>query len=116
MKKKDTFLASRLKKRIEIEQPTETIGEAGEFTVTWQNFTTLWAEITPSRGARGKEIFSENQLQDTNTHHIIIRYISGINTNMRVKFKGRLFNIRAIINPYEENEMLELFVEEGVAI
>lgn len=45
-----------------------------------------------------------------------IRYTNGITSKMRIKFGTRLFNIRAVVNIDEKNELLELTAEEFVSI
>ncbi len=113
MRRSKKTLASRLKHRIDIEQPVEVADGGGGFTTSWQNFTTIWAEVKP---LRGREVFDDDQIQDIKNFRITIRYMDNITTRMRIMFDERYFNIRAVINPDEGAESLELLCEEGVAI
>lgn len=110
--KKIEDLASRLRHRVIIEQPIEAADGAGGLQVTWQEFTTIWAEIFPRRA--DEQLFA-GQLAKLASHKISVRYLSGLNTKMRINFDGRIFNIVSILNINERNEMLEILAEEGVA-
>jgi len=110
-------LTSRLKKRVEIENPVETPDGGGGFTITWQNFATVWAEIIPfTASSRNSERSVNSKLEDVGSFRITIRHLDGVEAKMQVKFGTRLFNIRAVIDPNENKELLELIAEEGVAI
>lgn len=113
MKEITENLSSRLKKRISIEVPTETADGAGGFTITWNNFASVWAEIIP---LRGREELQSAKIQEVKNFKITIRYLSGITTKMRINFGGRIFNIRAVMNMMEESSVTEIIAEEGVAI
>ncbi len=63
----------------------------------------------------GIEKLFAGKIQAEISHKITIRYRSGISTSMRLLFDNRAFNIRAINNIHENNEILELLVDEGVA-
>lgn len=106
-------LTSRLRKRIEIEEPVQTPDGGGGFSTSWQNFATVWAEITPLRGS---ENFENGKLENIGNFTITIRYLEGMAEKMRVKSGTRIFNIRGIVDPDENKEILEIFAEEGVAI
>ncbi len=109
-------ITSRLKRRVEIEMPVQVADGGGGLSVNWQNFATIWAEILPfSTTVRNSEKFTNGQLEDIGGFRITIRYLNGITPKMRVKYGTRLFNIRAVIDPDENKEILELLAEEGVA-
>lgn len=69
----------------------------------------IHAAIIP---ARGSEIMEDGRIRETVPYKIIIRYRADIDTHCTVKYKGRVFNIVATVNPYEDNETLELYCEE----
>jgi SPP1 family predicted phage head-tail adaptor len=108
-------LVRNLRHRIVIEagQPASDGGGGG--AGFWTNplpVARAWAHIEP---LRGREALASMKLESRITHRITLRYRAGISAAMRVAFKGRYFNIRAVINPEERNEILELLCEEGVA-
>lgn len=104
-------LASRLSKRVAIEQPLETADGAGGKTISWATFATVWAEILPRSGR--EEIFAD-QIRNRVSHKISIRYLVGLNEKMRVSYNARLFNITALVNVNEANEIIEIYADEGV--
>ncbi len=108
---------SRLRHRLTLQQRVETPDGAGGFSSGWQDVADLWAEISPvnAKSIYGFEKLFAGKIQSEISHKIIIRYRSGISTSMRLLFDNRAFNIRAIKNPDERNETLELLVDEGVA-
>lgn len=104
-------LASRLKRRITIEQLVLTSDGAGGFSESWNQFNQVWAEVSP---LNGQEILYGEQLITKKKYTITIRYIEGVNENMRLWLGARSFNIVSILNPYEENILLEISAEEIV--
>jgi len=109
-------LASRLTTRIEIEQPSEAPDGAGGFTTTWQNFTTIWAEVKSiSPSFRGSEILESSQIQSTKRYLITIRYIDNLTEKMRIKIGAKSLNIISSIDPNYGKEIIEIIAEEGVA-
>lgn len=112
MKQNTQDLASRLCKRVVLQQPVETADGAGGKTISWQDFATVWAEILPRSGR--EEIFAD-QLRNRTSHKITIRYMAGLSEKMRVNYNNRLFNITALVNVGERNETIEIFADEGVA-
>lgn len=108
-------LASRLKQRITIEQPTESADGAGGTTRSWSTLATVWAELVPLRSGRGESLVNR-QLTAEVTHRITIRYRADVTTAMRVSYGGRVFNIRKVTNVGEAKVTLEMLAEEGVAV
>lgn len=104
-----------LRHRISIEADSQTTDGGGGAADPWAAPTTIartWAAIQPLRGG---ERLRAQQLEASVTHKITLRYRSDIRASHRVVFKGRAFNIRAVINVDERSRWLELMCEEGVA-
>ncbi len=102
-------LASRLRHRIVIESPVLTMDSAGGFTTVWNNFAQVWAEILPKGG---QEIVEGEQITASRKLIITIRYIKGLTEKMRVTYQERKFDIVNILNPYQENILLEIMLQE----
>lgn len=103
-------LASRLRNKVAIQQPVRISDGAGGYTQSWEDFAVVSAEIEPFSG---RERFSSFQLKSEVSHKITIRYIAGINSDMRIMLGSREFNIRSSVNPLERNEQLVLLCDEG---
>lgn len=107
-----------LKHRVVLEESTRVADGQGGYAVTWAEVggagaATLWARIRP---LSGKEQVAHQQLQNTLTHEVVIRYRPGVTGAMRFTRGARVFNIRGIPrNIDENNEWLVLDCEEGVA-
>lgn len=102
-----------LRKRITIQSETPSTDNAGGYALAWTNVVTVWADIKP---VSGQKIFTAGHLEGHVTHHVTMRYQSGITTDMRMIYNSRAFNIRAVLNTDESNRWLELLVEEGAAL
>jgi SPP1 family predicted phage head-tail adaptor len=113
--KKNT--TSRLRHRLTLQHKIQSPDDAGGFNTAWHDIADLWGEISiPNlKSFYGFEKLLFGKIQSEISHKITIRYRSGISTSMRLLFDNRIFNIRAINNLYENNEILELLVDEGVA-
>lgn len=108
--------ASSLRHRVTLQEEVQTADGAGGYTRSWQNVADLWAEITTINiKSYGQERFFAGKIQAEVTHKIIIRYRDGVTSSMRLVFGSSIFNIRSVFNRNENNEILELLVEEGVA-
>lgn len=108
--------AGKLRHWIYIEEATATVGASrGQVTKTWTVLHYVPASITPIRQA---ERHVSQQLRTSVTHTITLRFISGLNTKMRVRFletpkaDARLFDIRGIIDPDERRTRLVMDAEE----
>lgn len=104
---------SRLNKRIILQSPNNVDDGGGGVTKGWQDTATVWAELKP---VSGREAFRHGKLEASITHRAVIRYRDDVIPSMRVRYGARYFNIRAVENTYEHNALLELVLEEGVAI
>lgn len=105
-------LAGKLNKRVDIERAVQTSDGGGGFTESWEIFKSVWAHVQP---LRGREDFDDFRIHGKVNYRITIRYTQGVEPKMRVNLGGRIFNIRAVMNIDEADEVLELMAEEGVA-
>ncbi len=113
-RKKDCLVlnASELRHHIVIQTQTETPDGYGGFSTTWAEYANAWAAIKPYKAwEQGVSLQNESRTQ----HKISIRYIAGLDNVMRIKFGGRYFNIKSIINREEANVTLDIIAEEGLA-
>lgn len=105
-------LTSSLRHKIWVEQAVRTSDGAGGYETIWEKCFSLWAAVTPKSG-------SERVMQGKNnaryTHIFRVRYHANLREDMRIIFDGRAFNIRSIINKAEDNKVLDIYTEEGVA-
>ncbi|OOR96994.1 phage head-tail adapter protein [Haemophilus paracuniculus] len=79
---------------------------------SWQDVATVRASIEP---IQGREYFSGAfQLGET-VVRIRMRYLAGVNRQMRVKYGDRILKIENVIDSKERHEELQLICKEGEA-
>ncbi|MGE7828969.1 phage head closure protein [Paenibacillus sp. NPDC093718] len=100
----------KLRNKVEIWGKTKVLNELNQTTYRDGKIASVYAEIVPQTGKLQKQE-AESILTNV-THKLIIRYRKDLKPDMHIRFKGKRFNIRYILNPYFRNESLEVFVEE----
>lgn len=101
--------SGKLRHRIKFISQIEEQNEYGEMIVIAENEKYIRASIMPKSG---KQSFIASQHTDETTHEIEIRYRKDLNTEMKIYFGIREFEIEAIINPKELNRRLILICKE----
>ncbi len=61
---------------------------------------------------QGREYIQAATTNNENTSRFVIRYTKGLHEDMRIRFRGRIFEIESIINDDEENVTLTIIVKE----
>lgn len=99
-------------KRIEIHGNIRTTNAMNEDTYHFDKLKTIWAQVIPQTGALQRQ--QADTILTNVTHKIIVRYSAGkdITKEMQIHFRGHVFEIKYILNPYFANETLEIFVQE----
>lgn len=111
MAKLNYNLPKKLNKRVTIRQEGNTDDGMGGFIEGWSDLVTVWAGIRPRQADEFEEAEGiENEI----THVVTIRYRTGIEPSMEVKYGAREFQILSVINPYEANRYLELVCVEDL--
>lgn len=77
----------------------------------WSDVKTVWAMI---KTLQGREYYEAAATQNENTVRFVIRYTTGINPDMRIKYKDRAFEILSVINDDELNKTLTIIAKEVV--
>lgn len=85
----------KLRHRVVIQTPTNSVSAAGDTTQSWATHATVWARIM-EMGA-GEKV-AASQTQTTSTHKVQIRHLSTVTAKMRVydSDKSRTLNIVAV--------------------
>ncbi len=109
---KTDALASRLRERVQIESVSETADGLGGVSCVWHTHALCFAEVKPL-SVDGDERLDAAQLVMQVSYRITVRTRQDINSSMRVVWRGKVMNIRAVI-PYDT--MTEIVAEEGVAL
>lgn len=86
--------AGVLDRRILIEQNSPAQDEFGSLTAVWSTFATVWARVAP---VTGKEIFLSDQVSASADTLFRIRYLKGLNVQMRIVYNDENYNIKNIL-------------------
>jgi len=106
----------QLKHRVTIQYKKKTKNSYGEETVSWIDDAVCWAAIWP---VRGMEYFAAQQIHSAVSHKIRMRYRTlsnetSLNSNCRIKFGDRYFEIQSTIDVDEGHIWLDLMCVEAI--
>ncbi len=102
----------RLRYKVRLEKATDTSDGAGGRSQAFNSIAIIFADIRPTGG---DESYRQGKLQEKVTHKIYIRHREDINTDYRITYESRTFQIQNILNIDERDRFLELTCSEGVA-
>lgn len=94
-----------MRKRIELQAPTDSIDSYGQATRTWATYATVFASVIPSGGS---ESSVADVMQVTQSHTITIRYRSDVAATHRALMSGRHFNFTFVRNIDERGRWIEI--------
>lgn len=95
----------QLRERVTIQRATETRSAIGEATLTWTDFTERWASVL---SISAREFLLSGQQHTEVTHRVKLRWVTGLNSKMRLKWRGRTLEIMSMLeqNNRSEHELL----------
>lgn len=76
--------------RVRIDRRVKGSNSRGEVTYTYQPLVTIWAQANP---LRGRDFFAAAQAQSEVTTRFRIRYRTGLDSTMRVVWRGAFYDI-----------------------
>ena len=86
----------------------------GEMVDSWVTVAQPWAEIVPMSG---REFMAAGAEQSEVRGRIVMRYREDVDASMRVVYRGRYYNILAVLPDAESGrEHLTLMTGEGVRL
>jgi SPP1 family predicted phage head-tail adaptor len=107
------FTSGMLRHSVELQSKTRMPNGSGGFTDSWSAYATVKGQMKP---VSGSERFHAERLDATTKNRLILRYRSDIEEHHRVKFDGRLYQIRFIENVEYRNKWLVLDLDGGVPV
>lgn len=123
MAKRKVTSVGRLDKRIEIQRLKMRSDGQGGKVESWESFiidaesgNKVWARVEPINAS---ERYFSQKLEYQRSHKIIIRYLKGLNTTMRIVYHDvcdgpRVFQIKAFRNVDERHFFIEIDAQENV--
>lgn len=106
-----------LRHLVTLEGPGPAVPDGdGGFTRAWSPLSPsqMWASIMPAT-ARDLERLVANTVQSTASHVITMRFHPQVNTQTRIVFGARTFQVNGVQNPEEKNVELRIAATEVVA-
>jgi SPP1 family predicted phage head-tail adaptor len=107
-----------LRHRITFQQYDENATNENGFPLDesqrWQDVKTVWAMIKTDSNMRYREFYEAAAEHSEKIIRFIVRYTKGITPKMRILYKGRIFNIIAVVNDDELNKTLTIIAKEVV--
>jgi SPP1 family predicted phage head-tail adaptor len=81
---------------------------------TYQAWAALYSGVMAQiKPLSSSERWNADRGQSLTTHRVTMRYLPGLTSAMRLKFEGRYFSIRGIVNTGELNAELVIDCAEG---
>lgn len=93
------------KHRITLKETTTILDELLQEIEEVVEFGSFWADI---KTVHGKEFHSAGQTALKNTIRFIMRYVPGVNSNMKIEYNGELYEIEEILNDNMANRTLTI--------
>jgi len=94
-----------LRLRITFQKLTTLVNENGFEEEAWQDYKTIWASVS---NLSGREYYQAAAIQAEKTVKFLIRHITDVDTDMRILFDDKQYNITSIDNIKYENKYLEI--------
>ena len=103
------FDPGALNHRLSLESIAEAPDGCGGVTVSWQQVAEIWGRLRPRTV---KSALEAQQLVETASHTITMRYRSDVTSGWRFTKDGRTFVIITVTDPDERGRYLVCDVEE----
>lgn len=103
--------AGTLNKRARFESQVSGSDGAGGSTVSWQEYVTVWAQLSPERA---REKIQQGRIADAQAGVLRVRSSAAtrlIDGRYRAVVDGVVYDIKSHANPDQRNDMLEFIVE-----
>lgn len=103
--------AGTLRHLVDIERYVETQDEVGQPIKDWATFATVHADV---RQLTGREpFFAQERFAEANIM-VISRYLAGVDTTMRIKWQGDVYNILDVSDVDGRKVRLEFICQTGL--
>ena len=99
------MLASKLTHYITVQQKQKTEDALGQTIETWVDYASMWANVKFESGA---EFNRANRESSEVVASVRVRYREDITTEMRVMFKGKVYNLYSQPLPDNFKEYIDL--------
>lgn len=98
-----------MRERVTIYSQSQTVDNAGGISTTWTESVKIWAQITPTNAS---QITLANRDDAVRSYTMFIRYRTDIDTNSRVVWRDRKFDVQGVIDQTEQRVFLTVYLRE----
>lgn len=98
-----------LRERVTLQAMASSISGAGDPTYTYTDVATVWARVQPVSASERTE---GGRIAATGLYDMTIRYRIGLNSKMRVLWRGRYLAFTDMINPDRQRVYLTVRIED----
>ncbi|MFS0822171.1 phage head closure protein [Bacillus sp. 1P02SD] len=98
-----------LKHRITFLKPPDVVVGGWPTQGPWESYATVWAGIETQKG---KRLFESAAVQMQDLKKISIRYRDDLEDTMRIRHKGKDYDIYSMTNDDENNQWFTILVRE----
>lgn len=95
---KPIIQSGSFRRRVTLQEETETPDGCGGFTTDWVSISDIWAQITPVGSA---SISRADNVDQEVTHTVMVRKTGSLRQGMRLLFGSRIFLINSVYDPDE---------------
>lgn len=100
--------------RVDFDQPGTSKGASGQQVTSWTPYATLWADIEPISGRERVVAAAEVAEVDTWIRVRYSRQAAMIQPSWRARFRGIVYDIKAVANVSMADRKIELLAQSGV--
>jgi SPP1 family predicted phage head-tail adaptor len=101
----------RLRHKIIIQYRTATTDEYGGPVQVWTDYATVTAGVD---SLSGREFLAAQAAQSEASVRFNMRYVAGVDAEMRIVYNGKFHNILNITDPEERHRELIILTTQGV--
>lgn len=101
-----------LRHRVILQVRVDTVDAGGGVATSWADIAGIWAAVVP---LSGKEQVQSMAVVATQRYRVRLRHRPDITPAHRLRYDGRILNIRSVRDLGERRQWLECQCEEGVA-
>jgi len=90
-----------LRERLTVQVASGATNALGETVLTWANSSSVWASV---EGVSAREAIAAGQSDVTLTHKVRLRFLPGLDQNMRFSWRGRTLEIVSLLEHGNRSE------------
>lgn len=99
----------KMRERVTVQAASGSTNTLGEAVLTWATTSSVWASV---EGVSAREALEAGQQEVTITHRVRMRYLPGLNQNMRLSWRNRTLNIVSLLEYGNRTEHVAICEEQ----